>query len=69
MKTDLTQLDPMQRAIVLSIKRQAPEPLNDKPTMRLGRREIVCYICAAVVGWSMMYLAAQVIRWALKGWL
>ena len=67
MKTDLTQLDPMQRAIVLSIKRHAPEPLNDKPGIHTD--VLIGWLCCAAVTWGGIYLLAQVIRWALSRWL
>ena len=67
MKTDLTQLDPMQRVLILSIKRHAPEPQLDKPHIHLD--VLVGWLCCGAVTWGGLYLLAQVIRWALKGWL
>ena len=66
MRTDYTQLDPMQRAIVLSVKRHAPEPQLDKP--RLAWDVLIGWLCCAAISWGGLYLVAQVIRWAWN-WL
>jgi len=65
MKTDLTRLDPMQRAIMLSVKRDAPEPLF-KP--RMESRVLVAALLGVGVTAVWVVLLIAFLRF-LKGWL
>ena len=65
MKTDLTQLDPMQRAIMLSVKRDESEALF-KPRMEL--RVLVAALLGVGVTAIWVVLLIAFLRF-LKGWL
>ena len=65
MKTDLTQLDPMQRAIMLSVKRHESEPLF-KP--RMEPRVLVAALLGVGVTAIWVVLLIAFLRF-LKGWL
>ena len=65
MKTDLTQLDPMQRVLILSLKRHESEPLL-KP--RMEPRVLVAALLVVGVTAVWVVLLIAFLRF-LKGWL